>query len=107
MKITVNQLGLINTILQVDKEGKTRQFPLAELTTASDIFKEIKKLTEPKEIDVPQKDGSVKKETHEFFKEGELELTSEQKVFITKLIDERDFTVYDAEVVFELKKLIK
>jgi hypothetical protein len=98
MKINVQQLAIISYILQLDKEGKAKQFALAELTTASDIFKEIKKCTKKKEIE-----GKM----NEVFKDGEIELTSEQKVFLTKLIDERDWTVNDAETIFELKKLIK
>ena len=43
MKTTAEQLGIINLVLQVDKDNKAKQYPLSELTTASDIFKEIKK----------------------------------------------------------------
>lgn len=90
MKITFGQLAIVNLIIQVDSEGKAKQFALAELTTASDIFKEIKKcVKEDKFID------------------GEIELTSEQKVFLTKLIDERTWMVGDSESVFELKTLLK
>ena len=98
MKINVQQLAIVSYILQLDKEGKAKQFALAELTIASDVFKELKKCTEKKVVDGKE---------NEVFKDGEIELTSEQKVFITKLIDEREWTVNDADVVFELKKLIK
>jgi hypothetical protein len=98
MKITTQQLGLVNFVLQIDKEGKSKQFPLAELTLASDIFKEIKKCTEKK--------MEGEKEI-EIFVDGEVDITSEQKVFITKLIDERDWTVQDSEAVFTLKALLK
>ena len=90
MKITTGQLSIINLVLQIDGEGKAKQYALSELTTASDIFKEIKKCV---------KDDK--------FIDGEVKLTSEQKVFITKQIDERKWTVNDAEVVFELKELLK
>ena len=90
MKITKEQLSIINVILQVDKEGKSKQFGLSDLSIASDVFKEIKKLV-----------------VEDKFTDGEIELTSEQKVFITKLIDERDWTVMDADFVFALKTLIK
>lgn len=90
MKITVWQLAIINLILQVDSEWKAKQYAIAELTTASDIFKEIKKcVKEDKFID------------------WEIELTSEQKVFITKQIDERKWGVTEAEIIFELKNLLK
>ena len=90
MKITTGQLAIINLVLQIDGEGKAKQYALSELTTASDIFKEIKKCVEDDK-----------------FIDGEINLTSEQKVFLTKLIDERTWTVNDAEVVFELKTLLK
>lgn len=99
MKITVWELSIINLVLQVDWEGKSKQYPLSELTTASDIFKEIKKC-----VGIIKND---KWEDMEVFKDWEIELTSEQKVFITKLIDERSWTVGDAEFIFKLKSLIK
>lgn len=90
MKITVSQLSIINLVLQIDWEWKAKQFPLSELLIASEIFKEIKK--------------NVK---DDLLIDGDIELTSEQKVFITKLIDERSWTVTDAEHIFEIKKMIK
>ena len=89
MLLTKVQLGLINFVLQQDKEGKQKQYPLSELTIASDIFKELKKLV-----------------VNDLFEDGEVELTSEQKVFIIKLIDDRNWTVNDAEEVFNLKALL-
>lgn len=90
MKITTGQLAIVNLVLQVDKEWKAKQYALSELTIASDIFKEIKKCV---------KDDK--------FIDGEIDLTSEQKVFITKLIDDREWTVGDADNVFDLKDLLK
>lgn len=90
MKITVSQLSIINLVLQIDWEWKAKQFPLSELLIASEIFKEIKK--------------NVK---DDLLIDGDIELTSEQKVFITKLIDERSWTVTDAENIFEVKKMLK
>lgn len=88
----------INTIITgtrtdsaiIDNEWKAKNFPLSELVIAWDIFKEIKKC--------------VKEDK---FIEWEIELNSEQKVFLTKLIDAKNFTVNDAEIVQSLKvKLI-
>lgn len=90
MNITSSQLSIINLVLQIDSEWKAKQFPLSELVIASEIFKEIKK--------------NVK---DDLLIDGDIELTSEQKVFITKLIDERTWTVIDSEIVFEIKKLLK
>lgn len=90
MKVTPQQLSIINLLLQIDWEGKAKQYALSELTIASDIFKEIKKNVD-----------------EDKFIEWEIELTSEQKVFITKQIDERKWTVGDAENIFELKTLLK
>lgn len=90
MNTTASQLSIINLVLQIDSEWKAKQFPISELVIASEIFKEIKKCVEwDKLID------------------GEIDLTSEQKVFITKLIDERSWTVTDSEIVFEIKKMLK
>jgi len=86
---TVSQLAIINLVLQVDKEWKQKTYSLPELQIASDIFKEIKKNVKEDKIS-----------------EWYLVLTSEQKVFIVKLIDERTWWVMDAESVFELKKLL-
>ena len=90
MNITSSQLSIINLVLQIDSEWKAKQFPLSELVIASEIFKEIKK--------------NVK---DDLLIDGDIELTSEQKVFITKLIDERSWTVIDSEIVFEIKKMLK
>lgn len=90
MKLTAQQFGLINMVIQIDWEWKAKQFPLSELVIASEIFKEIKK--------------NVK---DDLLMDGDIELTSEQKVFITKLIDERSWTVIDSEIVFEIKKMLK
>lgn len=90
MKISAGQLAIINLVLQIDNDGKAKQYALSELSVANEIFTEVKK--------------NVKEDK---FVDGEIDLTSEQKVFITKLIDERSWTVQDAEAVFDLKKLIK
>lgn len=90
MKITATELGIINLVIQIDGEGKPRQFALAELSTASSIFKAIK--------------TSVKEDK---FVDGDVKLSSEEKVFLTKLIDERTWTVGDSDAIFDLKKLLK
>jgi len=90
MELKAGQFGIINLVIQVDSEGKAKQYNLSDLTIASAIFQEIKKNI----------NGEV-------FVDGNVELTSEQKVFLVKLIDARTWTVNDAEAIFQLKELIK
>jgi len=90
MKLTELQLWIINLVLQVKEDWTAKTYALAELAIASDIFKEIKKCV---------KDDK--------FIAGEVKLTSEQKVFLTKAIDERNWSVADADIIFTLKELIK
>ena len=90
IKLSPAQLSIINVVLQVDGEGKAKQYPIGELVIASDIFKAIKQCV---------KDDK--------FVEGNINFSSEQKVFITKAIDERSWGVVDAEVIFELKEILK
>ena len=44
MKVSTNELAVINLLVQVDNEGKGRTFPINELQTAMDVFNEMKKL---------------------------------------------------------------
>lgn len=90
MKIKANHLAIINLVLNVDTEGKAKNYNISDLTKASDIYKEIMKNT---------KDDR--------FIDGEVELTSEHKVFINKLVEERSWSVQDADAVFSLKDMIK
>ena len=93
MKLTSYQVSIISLVLKIDKEGKQRTFPLEELTTASDIFKKIK--------------DCIPKEQGEVFTECEAKFTSEENVFITKLVNERNWAVEDADHLFDLKELLK
>lgn len=92
MKISPQKLSIINLLLQIDNDWKARQFPIQELSIALEIFSQIKKNVD---------------ESGNNFIDGEITLTSEQKVFLLKLIDERSWTVVDAEHVFDLKSLLK
>jgi hypothetical protein len=89
INLTVNQLAIINLILQVDKDWKQKTYSLWELQIANDIFKEIK--------------NNVKDDK---FQDWIANFNSEQKVFITKLINDREWGVLDAEHVFKLKELL-
>lgn len=99
MKITGYQVSIIDLVLIQDKEWKFRTFPLNELSIASSIYKKIK--TGITIIKIDENTGTKK------YNEIELKLTSEEKVFITKLVDERNWTVNDADELEELKKLLK
>lgn len=90
MKVTTWELWVINLVLQIDKEWKARQFPFAKLKQALDIFEKLK--------------VNVKEDK---FIDGELKLTSEEKVFIKELLEEREFGVIDAPSVFSLIDKIK
>lgn len=89
MKLTANQHKIINVLIQVDPNGAPKVYPLGQLETAHDIFKAIWKNVEG-----------------ENFVDGEVKLSSEQKVFITRLIDERQWSVVEAESIFKLKELL-
>lgn len=90
MKFTAQQIGIINLVIQTNADGSTRNFPLSELSTASDIYEKLMKNV---------KDNN--------FVDGNVDLTSEQNVFISKLLDERSWSVLDASHVFALKDKIK
>lgn len=42
----------------------------------------------------------------ENFIDGEVDFSSEHKVFITRIIDERNWSVVEAESIFKLKELL-
>jgi len=90
MKFTPRELGAISTVLQVTSDHKPRQFVLAELVIASAIFNKLKWATEKDE-----------------FIESEIEFTSEQNVFIKKLIEDFAWIVWDGEIVVPLIEKIK
>ena len=89
MKLTAIQHSIINLILQVDPSGEQKVYALGQLSMAYEIFKSIWKNI----------DG-------ECFIEGEVDLSSEQKVFLTRLIEERNWPVSDGENVLTLKELL-
>lgn len=89
MIFTANQQSIINILIQVEQNGEPKVYPLGQLSIANEIYKAIWKNVEGKN-----------------FIDWEVDLSSEQKVFITKLIDERNWTVGDAENVFQLKELL-
>lgn len=93
MKITGYQASIIVLVLKVDKENKQRTFPNTELGTALEIYKQIKQLI------------SIEWDK-QIFKEWEIKLNSEQKVFLTKLINDRDWSVDDAEEKITLIELL-
>ena len=90
MKVSTNELAVINLLVQVDNDGKARTFPINELQTAMDVFNEMKKL--------------VKEDK---FTDWDITFSTEQKTFILKLMEDRKFNVIDAEAVFSLKEKIQ
>lgn len=66
MEITKEQASVINVSLQINADGSQRTFALGDLVKASEIMKEIMKNT-----------------VEDHFIDGEIELTAEQKVFIS------------------------
>ena len=57
---------------------------------ATDVYKEISKHVEENK-----------------YKDGDVKLSAEQIVFVSKLIDMIPWTLQDAEAVLELKKILK
>lgn len=97
MKVTGYQVSLVHLVLRVNKENTQRQFPIEELGTASAIMKVIKPgINVTKEGNV---DGT--------YKDIEVDFTSEEKVFLSKMLKERSWAVVDAEPLFELQELLK
>lgn len=89
MKLTARQFALINRIIQMDNNWQQKVYFLGELSIAFDIFKIIYSNVE-----------------WENFIEWDIEFSSEQKVFIKKIIDELQWSVLDAENVLKLKELL-
>lgn len=89
MNVSPQELSLINALLQIDNEWKARTFSISDLKIGMDIFTQIKKCV----VDDHFVDWSIK-------------LSTEQKVFLMKLIEAQNFTVLDAEFVFLLKSKI-
>lgn len=85
MKYTPQEHSIINLVLSVNPERQPRTFILSELTIAFSIYEKIMKNTE-----------------NDVFFESEIQLTSEEKVFITKLTKEFRFSVIDGWIVNSL-----
>lgn len=88
------ELAIINIVIQITSDGKQRQFPLPELSLATSVFGKIKKCTE-------DKDGQ------KVFIDGNPEFTSEENVFIKKLVEDYSWSVNDGETVALLLESIK
>ena len=94
VKLTGAQLAKMDLVLQieiVEGQQKSRTFgTIAELTMAGDVFRMIRKHLE-----------------ENTFKDAELKMTAEQMVFISRLIESIQWTVIDADIIVELKALLK
>lgn len=89
MKLSPQNLAIINNVIQIWQNWEARKYSLADLNIANTIFTEIKKCV---------KDDK--------FIEWNIPLTSEQKVFILKFIDEKDWTIGNAESVIETRNIL-
>lgn len=84
------ELFIIGNSLQLKNWDNPRDFQIAELTIALSIFNKLKEFTE---------DGK--------FIEWDPDFTSEEKVFIKKLVEERNWHVQDWEFVVSVLEKIK
>jgi len=84
------QLHLINLAIQTNEDKSARSYGISELSTANDIFQKIKK---------QWKDND--------FVDGEIGFTTEEKVFILKLVKDRKWTAIDAEFIFSIIKTLE
>lgn len=89
MKVTANELGIINMALQVEEDKSPKQYPLLELDIALSIFKELKNNVD-----------------WEMFKDWDMDLWTKQKWFLIEQLD-RKWPLLDAEAVFSLKEKLK
>lgn len=90
MKVTVQELAIINGLIQVDDEGKSRTFSIWELNVWMEIFNELKK--------------NVKDDK---FEDWDVTLKTEHKSLLLRMIQTRKFWVLEAEYVFTLKKKLE
>lgn len=90
MKVTAQELAIINGLIQVDDEGKSRTFSISELNVGMEIFNELKK--------------NVKDDK---FQDWDVTLKTEHKSLLLRMIETRKFWVLEAEYVFTLKKKLE
>lgn len=93
---TVPELQLMNYVIQIDSEGKAKNYPISELQVALGTFDALKSCTE---------EGKTPSER--LFKEWNIDFTTEQKALILRSIEWRSFPVWDAEAVFSVQKKLK
>lgn len=94
MIFTPKEFSIINIVLTVNPDRQPRTFSFSDLAIAFSIHEKVMKNTEIKE------DGGI-------FIEWESSFTSEENVFISKLLKDFKFNVVDWWVVLSLQnKLI-
>lgn len=91
MKVSGRELGLIGLVLQITPKGEYRTFNVTELEKATNMWKKISVLTE----------GEADKKQ---YIDSELEMNTDEKVFVRGLLNEHLWGVADGEVVQELIK---
>jgi hypothetical protein len=88
--MTPQELKIIEVALQMNSEWQARTFQIVELSIALEIFKKLKTCV---------KDN--------IFIEWDPSFSSEEKVFIKKLIEEIKWTVLEGESVLSVLETIK
>ena len=90
MQISVQELVVINTALQVDDKMNPKQYPISELQQAQNIYLKLKDCTEF--------DGEIER-----FKDSEIDFSTEDKSFILGII-ESPWGINMADAYFSLKE---
>ena len=98
MKITSQELAVINVSISVDAEGRPKQFPMNELNLALKISEKIQKF-----LGKEQEEDGMKFRP---FKDGQIELSTEEKSFLLTHI-ERSWSLQQAQAVIKLKEKLQ
>ncbi len=102
------ELAIINIALQTTVERQQRYFePLIELPKAQSVMKKLMSCTETRTdwnwIEIIGQDWR----TLQFFCEGEIDFSTEEKIFILDMIKQNKFTVDQGEHVVSLHEKLK
>lgn len=104
MNCTAQELSIISIALQIDPTGKPRTFMLEQHDRAIAIWKKMQEFTKEEEA-VNPKTGNTEKV--KVYTDGEIELTSEEKVFCLDLVNGMGWSVHDEAAQTIKQKLNK
>lgn len=104
MNCTASELAIISTALQIDPSGKHRTFMLDQHDRAINIWKKLQECTKDEEVTNPR---TQKPEIVKVYIDGEVELTSEEKVFCLDLVNAMGWSVHDEAAQTVKQKLNK